>query len=431
MARAYLDAIPQRKQIERRLTELYNYARYSAPVEEGGNYFYLKNDGLQDQAVLYVADTFRGEGRVLLDPNTWSKDGTVALGSFAPSPDGKLLAYARSEAGSDWQQIYVVEVATGKEQADHLKWARFSDVDWARDGSGFYYTRYPEPEAGELYQSVALNQMVYFHKLGDEQSADRLVYRNEEHPDWSFGPKPTDDGKYLVLGIYRSTDPQNQVLVRETAAPADAKWTELIGDFDNEFSFVGNEGGKFYFITDLKAPAKRIVAMDVAQPGRDHLTEIVPTGAGTIDAASILSGRLIVQSLVDVLPKVRLFDLAGKPQGEVKLPGLGTVAGFGGDQDNTETFYIFTSYNTPTSIYRYDVPTNESELVRRPNVPFNPDEFAVEQVFYQSKDGTRIPLMLAYKKPAAASAPAERAGASSPPSATSTSTLSPERTARE
>jgi prolyl oligopeptidase len=418
VARAYLDAIPQRPQIMRRLTQLYNYPRYSAPTQQGGKYFYLKNDGLQDQAVLYVADKYNAEGRVLLDPNTWSKDGTVALADFAPSPDGKLLAYARSEAGSDWQQIYLVDVASGSQRPDVLKFARFSDIAWARDGSGFYYSRYPEPKPGEQYQSVALNQMLYFHKLGDEQAADTLIYRREDHPDWSFGLTPTDDGKYLVLGLYRSTDPQNQVLYRETSAAADAKWTELVGDFDNEFSFVGNDGGKFYFITDLAAPAKRIVAMDVAKPGREQLVEIVPVGKGTIDAASILSGRLIVQSLVDVLPRIRLFDLAGKPEGEVKLPGLGTVAGFGGDEDDKETFYIFTSYNTPTTIYRYDVPGDKSELVRRPDVPFNPEDFVVEQVFYKSKDGTRIPMTLAYKKPAASTPPGERAGASSPPSKT-------------
>jgi prolyl oligopeptidase len=406
VARKYLDAIPQRPQIERRLTELYNYARYSAPTAEAGKYFFLKNDGLQDQAVLYVADTYTGEGRVLLDPNKWSKDGTVALADFAPSPDGKLLAYTQAEAGSDWQQIYLVDVATGAEKPDHLKWARFSNVSWARDGAGFYYTRYPEPPPGEQYQSVAKNQMVYYHKLGDDQAKDTLIYRREDNPDWSFGLSPTDDGKYLVLGIYRSTDPQNQVLVRETSAAADAKWTELVPDFENEFSFIGNEGEKFYFITDLAAPAKRVVTMDIAKPGRENVTEIVPTGFGTIDNASILSGRLIVQSLVDVLPHVRLFDLEGKAQGEIKLPGIGTVAGFGGNQDDKETFYIFTSYNTPTDIYRYDVTANKSELIRRPNVPFNPDDFVVEQVFYKSKDGTRVPMFLAYKKPAEPAKPA-------------------------
>lgn len=398
VARTFLDAIAQRPQIERRLTELYNYARYSAPTAEAGKYFYLKNDGLQDQAVLYVADAYTGDGRVLLDPNKWSKDGTTALADFAPSPDGKLLAYTQSEAGSDWQQIYLVDVATSEQKPDHLKFARFSDIAWARDGSGFYYSRYPEPAPGAQFQTVATNQMIYFHKLGDEQAKDTLIYRREDNPDWSFGVSPTDDGKYLVLGINRSTDPQNQVLVREASAPADGKWTELVGDFENEFSFVGNDGAKFYFITDLAAPAKRIVAMDIAKPGRDNLTEIVPTGVGTIDGASILSGRLIVQSLVDVLPHVRLFDLKGKAEGEIKLPGIGTVAGFGGHQDDTETFYIFTSYNTPTDIYRYDVPANKSELIRRPSVPFKPEDFVVEQVFYKSKDGTKVPMMLAYKR---------------------------------
>jgi prolyl oligopeptidase len=398
VARAYLDAIPQRPQIEERLTELWNYARYSAPTEEGEKYFYLKNDGLQNQELLYVADSYAGEGRVLLDPNTWSPDGTVALADFAPSPGGKLLAYARSEAGSDWQQIYLVDVATGKEQADHLKWARFSDIRWARDGSGFYYSRYPEPKPGEQHQSVATDQMAYFHKLGDEQAADTLVYRREDNPDWSFGLTPTDDGKYLVLGIYRSTDPQNQVLVRETAAAADAPWTEVIADFDNEFSFVGNDGAKLYFITDLDAPKKRVVTMDVGKKGRESLQEIVPTGDGAIDGASILAERLIVQSLVDVLPHVRLFDLAGKQQGEVELPGLGSVYGFDGDQENTETFYTFSSFNTPSAVYRYDVPADKSELVRRAEVPFNPDEYVVEQVFYESKDGTRVPMFITSKK---------------------------------
>jgi prolyl oligopeptidase len=228
------------------------------------------------------------------------------------------------------------------------------------------------------------------------------VYRREDEPDWSFGISPTDDGKYLVLGVYRSTDPQNQVFVRETTAQHDAPWTELVGDFDNEWSFIGNKGSQLYFITDLKAPQKRIVAMDVAKPGREQVTEIVPTGNGTIDGASIFGTRLVVQSLVDVLPHVRLFDLepdaAPTPAGEVKLPGLGSIAGFGGDEDSTETFYTFASYNTPTVVYRYDIAANESQPIRRPKVKFNSDDFTVEQVFYNSKDGTRVPMMLAYRK---------------------------------
>jgi prolyl oligopeptidase len=398
VARAYLDAIPAREKIEARLRELWNYERYSAPSVESGTYFYLKNDGLQNQSVLYVADAYNAPGRVLVDPNTWSEDGTVAMRGTSVSEDGKKLAYSRSEAGSDWQQIFVLDVASGKPLPDRIDWVRFGGVAWKKDGTGFYYSRYPEPPPGEKFQSVALNQMIYYHDLGKEQKDDALIYRRPDHPDWSFGAGPTDDGKYLVLSISRSTDPQNQVHVRPADAAADAPWTELIGDFDNEFSFIGNDGTKFFFITDLAAPTKRIVAMDINQPGREHLTEIVPAGKGTLDSASILSGRIITQYLEDVRPRVRIFDLTGQPQTEVALSGFGSVNGFGGDQDDTETFYTYTSYNTPPVIYRYDVKTGESQVVRRPKVPFKPDEYTVEQVFYTSKDGTRIPMTLAYRK---------------------------------
>ena len=276
VARAFLDAIPQRAAIKWRLTELWDYARYSAPLVEADKYFYLKNDGLQNQAVLYVSDTCEAEGRVLIDPNKWSADGTIALQDFAASENGKLLAYTRSTAGSDWQEIFVIDVATGELHRDRLQWVRFSGIDWNRAGDGFYYSRYQEPPEEEKHQTVALDQMVYFHKVGDDQADDRLVYRRPDHPDWIFGITPTDDGKYLVLSIRRGTDPQNQVLVRAADAADDVPWTELIGDFDNQFSFVGSDGERLYFVTDYEAPTKRIVAMGVAQPGREHLTEIVP-----------------------------------------------------------------------------------------------------------------------------------------------------------
>ncbi len=364
VARAYLDAIPQRAGIAKRLSELWNYERYSAPREKGGKYFYSKNDGLQNQAVLYVADSYKAEGRVLIDPNTWSKDGTIALSGMNVTEDGRYVAYSRTEAGSDWQTIYVMEVDSGKQLDDQIKWSKFGGVDWLKDGSGFYYTRYPEPKEGEKFQASALNQMIYFHKLGTKQGEDKLVYRRPDHPDWHFGFGVTDDGKYLILDIARSTDPQNQVLVREAAAPVDAPFKELIGDFDNQFSFVGNVGTKFYFLTDLAAPTKRIVTMDINQPGREHLTEIVPARKETLDGVSILSDHILCQYMVDVLSEAEAFDMGGKPLGRIELPGKGTVEGFGGDQDKSETFYIYTSYNLPASVYRYDVLANESELVR-------------------------------------------------------------------
>ena len=398
VARKYLDAIPERPAIVKRLTSLWNYERYSPPMQEGGKYFYSKNDGLQNQSVLYVADSYKAEGRVLIDPNQWSKDGTIALASYRPTEDGRLLAYARTEAGSDWQQIFILDVDTGKQHEDVIKWCRFGGVDWTKDGSGFYYTRYPAPKPGEEFQAAALNQKIYFHKLGTKQSDDKLVYERPDHPDWNFGVTLTDDGQYLVLQMARSTDPQNQVLVRDASAPVDAPFKELIGDFDNQFSFLGNDGQKFYFLTDLDAPTKRIVAMDIDQPGREHLAEIVPRRKETLDNASILSGRIICQYMVDVLSAAERFDLAGKPLGKIELPGKGTVEGFGGDQDDKETFFIYTSYNVPATVYRYDVLTNKSERVRQPKVKFDPDKIAVEQVFCTSKDGTRVPLILTYRK---------------------------------
>jgi prolyl oligopeptidase len=405
IARKFLDAIPQRAQIERRLTELIDYERFTPPTEEGGKYFYTRNDGLQNQSVLYVADSYRGEGRVLLDPNQWSEDGTIALSTFSPRDDGKMLAYGRSEAGSDWQEIFVLDVETGTQQEDHLEWSRFASISWTKDGSGFYYNRYPAPPPGEKHQASALNQMVYFHKLGTKQDEDQLIYRRPDHPDWHFFARETDDGEYLVLQVERSTDPQNMVFVRDASAPPDAPFKELIGDFENQFWFLGNEGTKFYFLTDLDAPTKRIVSMDINQPGREHLTEIVPQGEATLDEASILSGRILARYMVDVLSRVDVFDLTGQPLGSVELPGKGTAAGFYGDQDDTETFFVFTSYNRPTSIYRYDVMANSTERIRQPNVKFDPDHFVVEQVFYHSKDGTRVPMMLSHRKDLARDTP--------------------------
>jgi prolyl oligopeptidase len=398
VARAFLDAIPQRAAIEKRLTELWNYERYSPPTHEGGKYFYSKNDGLQNQAVLYVADTYSGEGRVLIDPNQWSEDGTIALSSFSPSEDGRYLAYARSEAGSDWQQVFVLDVETGKILDEPLKWVRFAGMEWKKDGSGFYYNRYPEPPPGEAHQAAALNQKIYFHKLRTKQADDALVYERPDHPDWHFWCSESDDGKYLVLAIERSTDPQNQVLVRDAAAAADAPFKEIIGDFENQFWYMGNEGTKFYFLTDLDAPTKRVVAMDIDNPGREHVTEIVKAREETLDAANIMSGRIIGQYMVDVLSQVDVFDLTGKPLGTVELPGKGTADGFRGDQSDKETFFVFTSYNRPTSVYRYDVLAGATEQIRQPSVNFDPEKFAVEQVFYNSKDGTRVPMMLAYCK---------------------------------
>ena len=398
VTRAYLDAIPELPKIRKRLAGLWNFERYSAPWQKGGKYFYFKNDGLQNQSVLYVADSYDGAGRTLIDPNKWTADGTVAMGQTVVSDDGRLLAYARQEAGSDWSNIHVVEVETGHELPDVLKWARHGNIVWNAAGDGFYYARYPEPAEGEQYQALSLNQAIHFHKLGNLQSADKLIFNQPEHPTWSFWLSRTDDDQFLVLTISRSTDPQNQVLIRRVDAGHDAPWTTLIGDFDNEFGFFGNLDSKLFFVTDLDAATKRVVTMNVDQPGREHLQEIVGPVKATLENASLLDGKLILQYLEDVATRVELFTPTGDPLGEVKLPGIGTAGGFGGDQDDKETFYAFTSYTTPTSIYHYDLVTGATQLIRAPEVEFNPADYESKQVFATSKDGTKVPIIITHRK---------------------------------
>jgi len=398
LTRGYLDAIASRESIHRRLTDLWNYERYSTPSQTAGRYFFYKNDGLQNQAVLYVAESYDSEGRILLDPNTWSKDGTVALGIAKVSEDGRYLAHGRREAGSDWSTIYVLEIETGQPLEETLRWTRFGNIVWNAEGSGFYYARYPEPEEGKEFQSLATNQKIYFHRLHTPQEQDLLVYERTDHPEWSFSLTRTDDNRYLMLSIHRSTDPQNQVLLRRVDAPIDGEWTPLIDDFQNEFSFVGNEGDKLFFMTDLDAPTKRVVAMNADQPSREGLAEIVPRGEATLENIQLLSGKFVAVYLKDVVSQVRVFALDGSPLRDVELPGVGWAHGFGGRQTDTETFYAFTSYATPTSIYRYDVVTGESTKIRSPQIDFDPAKYEVRQAFYQSKDGTRIPILVTHRR---------------------------------
>ena len=399
VARAYLDAIPQRPQIERRLTELWNYARYSAPSEKAGKYFFLKNDGLQNQAVLYVADKYDAEGRVLLDPNTWSKDGTVALSDFAAEPRRQAAGLrshrSRQRLAADFSGRRRDRPSSGPTTCCGLASAISTGTNPA---PAFTTAVTPSPPRARNTNRRPRIRRFIFTKSAISRPTTSSFTSDRTTPTGTLASRqPTTASTWCCRSTAAPTDRTRcwsaRLLLRPTPSGP-----SCFGDFKNEFSFVGNEGAKFYFLTDLDAPTKRIVTLDATKPGRESLAEVVPAGKGTIEDANILAGRLIVESLVDVLPQVRVFDLQGKPLGEVKLPGLGSVAGFGGDQDNTETFYIFTSYNTPTVVYRYDVPTNESQVIRRPEVKFNPDDFAVEQAFYHSKDGTRIPMMLAYKK---------------------------------
>lgn len=396
VARAYLDAIPARDAIRQQLTKLWDYERFSAPWKEGGRYFFWKNDGLQDQAVLYWSDSYDGEGTVLIDPNDRAEDGTISIGETVVSDNGRLIAYCVKEAGSDWSVIEVKRVDDGEKLTDVLQWVRWGNIVWNSAGTGFFYSRYPEPPPGKKFQASTVDQKIYFHRLGQPQADDELVFELPEHPTQSFWLARTDDDRYLVLSIGRSTDPQNKVYVREVGAAGE--WTRLIDDFDNEFSFVGNAGERLYFITDLDAPTKRLIAMPADQTGREHVEEIVGPVEATLKSASLLDGKLICGYLQDVAARVELFTPAGDPLGDVELPGLGTVDGFEGRQDATETFYMFTGYVTPPSIYRYDLRTGQSQRIRAPQVDFDPQQYESTQSFYESADGTRVPIIVSHRK---------------------------------
>lgn len=398
VTRLHLDAIVAREKFEERLTEIWNYERYSVPYEKSGKYFFSKNDGLQNQAVLYWSDAYNGQERVLINPNEWSEDGTVALGGGKVSEDGQYYAFLRRESGSDWTTIRIVEIESGKELDEELQWTRWGNIVWNADSTGFFYIRYPEPEEGKKFLAATTHPMIYFHVLGTDQAQDTFVYRNEEEPEWYFSLERSEDNRFFVLSTARNTDNQNQVFIRSVDAPLDSEWTRLIDDFENEFSFLGNVGDKLYFFTDYLAPTKRVVAMDLNKPGRDDLDEIIPAEKATLRSATLLQGKIIANYMQDVVSAVKVFSYDGFELGSIELPGLGTASGFGGEQSDAETFYSFTSYTQPPSIYRYDLESGTSQQIRAPKVKFDPDRFESRQAFYTSKDGTRVPIIVSHRK---------------------------------
>jgi prolyl oligopeptidase len=393
----YLEAIPQRNKIRRRLTELWNFAQYASPMKEGGRYYYLKNDGLQNQPVLYGLDSLEGRPRVILDPNTWTKDGTIALGGLGFSDDGRWLAYCRAEAGSDWSTWYVQEIATGKRLSDELRWTKFSAASWSKDGKGFFYSRYEEPKKGAEFQALNFNNRLCYHRLNTPQAADAVVYYRPEHPEWQYSGEVSDDGHWLVITTVVGTDERYRITVKDLRQPG-AKPIELIDHFQNEYSFVGNDGPVLYFKTDRDAPRRRLIAVDLGQPAPAHWREVIGQAAETLVDASFVGERFIACYLKDVKPLVKVFSAQGQFVREVQFPGIGAAAGFHGKRTDRETFYTFSSFNLPPSIYHYDVATGASRLFRRAEARFNPDDYEVRQVFYSSRDGTRVPMFIAHKK---------------------------------
>lgn len=399
LTEGYLSDVGVRDDIAARLKHLWNYERFGLPHKYGDRYFFEHNDGLQNQAVLYWMDSLDGERKVLIDPNTLSDDGTVSLNGYTISKDGKRIAYGLSDGGSDWTTYRVRDVATGEDLEDEVRWVKFNTPSWTPDGVGFFYARYPEPT--DLLEQVNLNHTVYYHRLGTDQSDDKVVLEAPEHPQRGFGTFVTDDGAYMVAVVWEGTDERNRVYMIPLTEGAYAEGTEVrhvLDDYDAMYQPLGSSGSTFFFQTDLGAPRGRVIAIDVEAPERENWRDVVPETDAAMQTGSLVGEHLLLSYLVDATTKVAVHTQDGDHVRDVDLPGLGTASGFGGRIDEPETFYAFGSYTTPGQIYRYDVATGQSTLFREPTVDFDPEVYETKQVFITSRDGTKVPVFLTHKK---------------------------------
>jgi prolyl oligopeptidase len=399
---SFLATLPSRKALRQRLTQLFNYERYAVPEKKGGRYFYTHNSGLQNQSVLFVRDSVDGEGRVLIDPNPWSKDGATALAEWVPNEAATKLLYAIQDGGTDWRTLKVRDVQSGKDLPDEIKWVKESNLSWAKDGSGFYYSRFPRPK-GEIYRALNKNHQVYFHKLGTPQSADRLLFATPKRPELEHSAEVSDDGRWLIVNSASGTDPRYQVTLIALRR-ASAKPRVLIPGYTHNWGYAGNRGSTFYFVTDEGAPRQKIVSLDVAQTKPKPKT-VVAEDSATLEGAGLVGGKLVASYLADAKTEVRVHNLDGALARTVELPGIGTAGGFDGEFEDPETFFAFTSFNRPTTIYRYDVASGAERVWEAPKLAFNPDDYSVEQRFYASKDGTRVPMFIVKKKSVTGPAP--------------------------
>ena len=393
----YLAKIPVREKIQQRLTQLWDYEKYGIPFKRGERYFYSKNDGLQNQNILYTLTSLDGEPKVLIDPNQWSDDGTVSLSNYSVSDDGKFIAYGISSSGSDWREWKVKNIETGEDLTDHLQWVKFSGVSWTNDNQGFFYSRYNEPNDNTKFEDINYYQKLYYHRLGTSQSEDKLIYHRPDQKQWMFNGKVTEDGRYLIIYVSQGTDSRNLIFYQDLENPK-GEVVKLISDFEASYSFVDNDGSVFWLQTDLDAPRSRLIAIDINQPEREKWQEIIPQQEETLRYVGLLNNQFVANYLQDAHTVIKILNLDGILVRQVDLPGIGSAGGFGGKRDDKETFYYFTSFNTPTTIYRYDMVTVNSTIFRQPEVEFNLDEFETKQIFYSSKDGTKIPMFISYKK---------------------------------
>ncbi|MEM0896743.1 MAG: prolyl oligopeptidase family serine peptidase [Verrucomicrobiota bacterium] len=393
----YLGGIKERETIEERLTELWNYERYGTPWKRAGRYFFSRNSGLQNQSVVYTAESLDGEPRVLIDPNELSQDGTIALSDYEVSHDGMFVAYSLSRSGSDWIEWRVKNVETGEDLPDLVEWSKFSGAAWSVDSEGFYYSRYDAPKEGDELKGSNYYQKVFYHRLGTPQTEDELIYERKDEAEWGFNAYATDDGNYLLIYVRSGAGGKNAIFSRDLRKEG-AEVVELLPDFDARYSVVGNEGSLFWIRTDLDAPRGRLIAIDLEKPARENWKSIIPESKDTLRSVRLVGGQFVAVYMKDAHSAVKRVALDGKVLGEIALPGIGTAGGFGGKRHHRETFYSFSSFTAPSTIYRYDFDKNESTLFRAPDLKFDPASFETRQVFYRSKDGTKVPMFIVHRK---------------------------------
>ncbi|MBN1634523.1 MAG: S9 family peptidase [Ignavibacteria bacterium] len=391
----YLDKIPFRQEIKNRITELYNFEKYGVPFKAGNYYFYFKNDGLQNQSVLYRLDSLYSEPEIFLDPNKFSKDGTVALTTVSPSRDGKYMVLGISESGSDWNEFFVMDIETKEKLTDNLKWIKFSGANWFKDG--FYYNRYDEPLQGEELSNKNQNQKVYYHKIGTRQSEDILIYEDKEHPERTFSLFSSEDERFLYLSISQKGSTGNALYYKISSSDIDFTAFPFSEDFNSKFSVIDNTGDSIYLITNFEAPKNKLVLHNPFMMG-DAYKEIIKEKEIVLTNANLIGGKLFTEYIKDATERIYIYNLKGDFVKEIGLPALGSVSGLGGKKQDKETFYSFASFTYPTEIYRYDIEGGKSTLLFKPDVKFSSEDFVTEQIFYDSKDGTRIPMFIVYKK---------------------------------
>ena len=398
VTQAYLSGLPQRGWFAQRIKSLMDYERFGLPQKAGENYFYMRNSGLQNQSQLFVRKGLDGVARLLIDPNGWAKDGATALADWEPSDNGKLLAYSIQDGGSDWRTIRLLDVATGKVLTDEIHWAKFTGISWIGN-SGFLYSRFPEPEKGKEFQSPNTNQAVYFHKIGTPQSADQLVYSTPDRPKLGHGAEVTHDGRWMVITSSQGTDSRYEVHVKRLRG---GKWSNpeaLITGLEHDWRLIDGMGDTLYFMTNKGAPRLKVVKVDLSKGiANAQFSDLVPEREETLERAQIVGNRLILGYLKDAASKAEVLSLDGKPVRQITLNAIGTASGFAGKPGDPETFYSFSSFNQPGAIYRFDSATGQSTVFAQPKLTFNPDDYQVEQQFFASKDGTRVPMFIVRKK---------------------------------